>query len=54
MMDGRRKGMFALNRMCPAWGCDSGSGSAVLMVMQFFISYAKQPSLDGKYTIFGR
>lgn len=21
---------------------------------QFFISYAKQPSLDGKYTIFGR
>lgn len=22
--------------------------------LQFFISYAKQPSLDGKYTIFGR
>lgn len=21
---------------------------------QFFITYAKQPSLDGKYTIFGR
>lgn len=24
------------------------------MLVQFFITYAKQPSLDGKYTIFGR
>jgi hypothetical protein len=25
-----------------------------LFLVQFFITYAKQPSLDGKYTIFGR
>jgi cyclophilin family peptidyl-prolyl cis-trans isomerase len=27
---------------------------ARILIRQFFISYAKQPSLDGKYTIFGR
>lgn len=26
----------------------------VWLILQFFITYAKQPSLDGKYSIFGK
>jgi cyclophilin family peptidyl-prolyl cis-trans isomerase len=25
-----------------------------MLIGQFFITYAKQPSLDGKYSIFGK
>jgi cyclophilin family peptidyl-prolyl cis-trans isomerase len=44
------------NRLSP-WNRKTGWGMGNTIAdahVQFFIAYGKQPSLDGKYTIFGK